>query len=75
MKKIDLISLEDIFSVKAAQQFYSGKCAAFATSLNLDFVQIFGEKQLIFHEIRYEHALDLRFIRKDFQYSHQIIQL
>lgn len=75
MKKIDLISLEDIFSMKVVEQFYRGKCSGFATSFNWDNLKILGGKQLIFDEILYEHVLDLRFIRKDFHYSHQIIQL
>lgn len=75
MKKIELISFKDIFGIEAAEQFYSGKCAGFATSFNWDNLKILGEKELIFDEIRYEHALDLRFIRKDFHYSHQMAQL
>ena len=76
IKRLKLIPFRKFFDLEHAESFLNGKCAGFATSYNWDALgKIIGEKEIVIHQIRYEHVLDVRFIRKDFQFADKIILL
>lgn len=51
------------------------KCAGFFTSYHLEQAKLIGGNEIAIDEIQYDHALDVRFIRKDFQFSDKMIKL
>ena len=75
LNKIKLISVDEMFSIEKEKKFYKGKCASFATSLIHEFHKIMFPDLIVVDEIRFDHMLDVRVIRKDFQFSDKIVKL
>ena len=72
---IDIDSLE-VFEF--ARRFYRNnnkRWTAFLTSSQWEAVEIVGGNEVVTDEIRYDLVHDIRFIRKDYQFSNKIIQL
>ena len=75
MKRLNPASLEDIFGLESGSKFYHRKCGGFVTSFNWELQKIMGGNEVVFDEIHFDHSLDVRFIRKDFEFSDQMVQL
>lgn len=74
-KAIDIGSLK-VFDF--ARKFYRNnnkKWTAFLTSSQWEAIEIIGGNEVVTDEIRYDLVQDIRFIRKDYQFSNKIIQL
>ena len=74
LERLTLIPLELMFSVDKEMEFYSGKCASFATSKLHDFHEILIPDEIV-TEMRFDQNLDVRVIRKDFEFADKIIKL
>ena len=76
VKRLKLVPLKHFFSFGLAQSFMNRQCAGFATSYNWDGLgKVIGEKEMVIDQIKYEHVMDVRFIRKNFQFSDKMILL
>ena len=75
IRKIKTLPIEEMYSLKFVKRFYTGKCATFSTSIQQEFHKIMLEHEVVFNKIRYDNVLDVRFIRKDFQFSDQMVQM
>ena len=76
LKRLKFVPLETFFGAELAKNFLNRKCAGFATSYNWDtLVKILGKKEMIIDEIRYDHVLDVRFVRKDLEFSDKMVKL
>ena len=73
IKRLKIAPLENIYTLSFGKKFYRRKCGAFATSYNTQY--IYGGNEIVINEILYDHMLDVRFIRKDFQFSDDMIKL
>lgn len=73
--RLKTITFQDIFSMEIGQNFYYRKCAGFATSYNWEIQKIMSGNEVVIDEILYDHVLDVRFIRKDFQLSDRMVLL
>ena len=74
LERLTLIPLELMFSVDKEMEFYGGKCASFATSKIHDFHEILIPDEVV-TEMRFDQNLDVRAIRKDFEFADKIIKL
>ena len=75
MKRLIPAGSQEIFGYEIASNFYNRKCAGFGPSSNWEKQKFVGGNDVVFDEIRYDHVLDVRFIRKDFQFSDKMVQL
>ena len=75
LDRLKVISMDEMFTLEMETRFYSGKCASFAMSSIHEFHQIMVPSEIITDEIRYDHILDVRIIRKDFQFADKIVKL
>ena len=75
LDRIKLIPTSQVFSYEIETLFYKGKCASFTSSLLHKAHKMMVPDEIVIDEIRYDHMLDVRFIRKDFQFADQIIKL
>ena len=75
MKRLKSIQLQNIFSYSFCHNYYNRKCAVFATSFNIELQKPISGNEVVIDEIRYDHMLDVRFIRKDFPFANQMVQL
>ena len=75
LNRITKIPFEKIWSKEVIKQFSERKCATFLTSYNLELAKLIHGNELIIDEIQYDHVLDVRFIRKDYQFSDQMTKL
>ena len=73
--RLKTITFQDIFGLEIGHNFYNRKCAGFATSYNLEIQKIMSGSEVVIDEIRYDHVLDVRLIRKDFQLSDKMVLL
>ena len=73
--RLRTITFQDIFGLEIGQNFFNRKCAGFATSYNLEIQKIMSGNDVVIDEIRYDHVLDVRLIRKDFQLSDKMVLL
>ena len=64
-----------MYSLDFVKIFYTGKCATFSTSIQQEFHRIMLGHEVVFNKIRYDNVLDVRFIRKDFEFSDKMVQL
>ena len=64
-----------MYSLEFIKTFYTGKCATFSTSIQQEFHGIMLGNEVVFNKIRYDNVLDVRFIRKDFEFSDQMVKL
>lgn len=74
LEKLIVIPINEMFSVEKEMGFYSGKCVSFGTLKVHESHKIFPN-EVVTEEIRYDYILDVRFIRKDFQFSDKILKL
>ena len=75
IKQIKPLPVEQMYGLDFIKTFYTGKCATFSTSIQQEFHKIMLGHQVVFNQIRYDHVLDVRFIRKDFEFSDQMVQM
>ena len=73
-KRIVLVPLESLIGLKYGQQFYQRKIGFLSTSLEIQSL-FAGRNDIVTNEIQYDNVLDVRFIRKDFQFSDKMVQL
>ena len=64
-----------MYGLKFSKTFYSERCATFSTSIQQENYRIMLGHEVVFNKIRYDNVLDVRFIRKDFQFSDQMVQM
>lgn len=75
LEKLNLVAFKEIFSFDFAKRFYGRKIGVFATSLNWEIQKYLGGNEVVINEIRYDHSLDVRLIRKEFQFSDKMVEL
>ena len=75
LKKFNLLAFKEIFSFDFGKRFYRRKIGVFATSLNWETQKYLGGSEVVIDEVRYDHVLDVRLIRSDFEFSDQMVQL
>ena len=75
LDRIKLVSVKEMFGNKIEKQFYGGECGSFMTSKVHEHHEIMIPNEIVTKEIRYNRILDVRSIRKDFQFSDQIVKL
>ena len=62
-------------SLEEAIKFWERKCGGFFTSYQLDLAKLILGNEVVIDSIRFDHVLDIRSIRKDFQFSDKMAQL
>ena len=75
LDRIKLIPTREVFGFEIETLFYKGKCASFTTSLLHTGHKIMASNEIVIDKIRYDHMLDVRLIRKDFEFADQIMKL
>lgn len=75
MNRINQTSYGHMFSLKVMKNFWERKCAGFMPSYHLQHVKLVKGNELVVNEIQYDHVLEVRSIRKDFEFSDKMIQL
>ena len=75
LDRIKLIPTNQVFSYEIEMLFYKGKCASFTRSEPHKNHKIMAPDEIVIDEIRYDHMLDVRLIRKDFEFADQIMKL
>ena len=75
MNRINQTSYGYMFSLKVMRSFWDRKCAGLMPSYHLELIKLVEGNELVVNEIQYDHVLEVRSIRKDFEFSDKMIQL
>ena len=75
LNRLKPLTVLDFFGFSLGSKFYYRKCAGFTTSIKWELQKAIGGNEVVIDEIRYDHMLDVRFIRKDFPFANQMVQL
>ena len=81
MKRLEFRSLEYIIGLNFIKRFYgegrnrNNFYSAFLSSNNWELHKIMGGNNVVTDEVLYDLVHDVRFIRKDFQFSKQMVKL
>ena len=74
MNRLKFVSRYEL-GLEQAIRFAERKCGGFITSYHLELVKLILGNELVIDSIQFDHVLDVRSIRKDFQFSDKMVQL
>ena len=74
MKRLKSVSRYE-FGLEQVIRFWERKCGLFFTSFNFEQAKLILGNELAIDSIQFDHVLDVRSIRKDFQFSDKMVQL
>ena len=75
LNRLKPVTVSDFFGFSIGSKFYYGKCAGFTTSIKWGLQKEVGGNEIVIDEIRYDHMLNVKFIRKDFIFSDRMVLL
>ena len=75
LNRLKPVTVLDFFGFSIGSKFYYRKCAGLTTSIKWELQKEVRGNEVVIDEIRYDHMLNVKFIRKDFLFSDRMVLL